>query len=202
MLLFLDVISPIPEFCLIEDNKVVLKRKIITNSNENLSDNIVEVYLKIKEDMSLSSKLTKIAITIGPGSFTSLRVGAAFISALKISKNLPYYEISVEDFFNFELDSQQKEKTAFFLSSSKNQKFLIISNKNIIEYFKVETSDIKIPEQIDKIYYNFQNINCNKEVFQIKFDFLEFILQNYKKFNFKKNGIIKPIYISNNKILN
>ena len=85
MLLFLDVISPIPEFCLIEDNKVVLKRKIITNSNENLSDNIVEVYLKIKEDMSLSSKLTKIAITIGPGSFTSLRVGAAFISALKIS---------------------------------------------------------------------------------------------------------------------
>ena len=42
MLLFLDVISPIPEFCLIEDNKVVLKRKIITNETDRLSDNIIQ----------------------------------------------------------------------------------------------------------------------------------------------------------------
>ena len=34
MLLFLDVISPIPEFFIIEDNKVILQRKIINKESE------------------------------------------------------------------------------------------------------------------------------------------------------------------------
>ena len=80
---------------------------------------------------------------------------------------------------------------------------LIYDRNNHLLVANTKAYDIMIiPKQIDKIYYNYQNINCNKEIFQIKFDFLEFILQNYKNFNFKKNGIINPIYISNNKILN
>jgi len=46
MLLFLDVISPIPEFLLIEDNKVILQRKIINKESEKLSDNIFLYSLK------------------------------------------------------------------------------------------------------------------------------------------------------------
>ncbi len=88
MLLFLDVISPLPEFFLIEDNKVIFSRKIIENTSEKLSDNILETYIQIDKDLNLSKNLKKISITIGPGSYTSLRVGAAFISGLYISKNL------------------------------------------------------------------------------------------------------------------
>ena len=43
MLLFLDVISPLPEFCVIDDNKVILKEKIIQNETDRLSDNIIPV---------------------------------------------------------------------------------------------------------------------------------------------------------------
>ena len=40
MLLFLDVVSPIPEFFIIEDNKLIFQRKIIVNESEKLSDKI------------------------------------------------------------------------------------------------------------------------------------------------------------------
>ena len=51
MLLFLDVISPIPEFCVIDDNKVILQEKIIQNETDRLSDNIIQSYIEI--DLSL-----------------------------------------------------------------------------------------------------------------------------------------------------
>ena len=38
----------------------------------------------------------KIAITSGPGSYTSLRVGSAFISAINISRNIQFSQISAK----------------------------------------------------------------------------------------------------------
>ena len=61
MLLFLDVISPIPEFLLIEDNKVILQRKIINKESDKLSDNIFEIYMQINNHYNLDQKLKKIS---------------------------------------------------------------------------------------------------------------------------------------------
>ena len=101
MLLFLDIISPIPEFCVIDDNKVILKEKIIQNETDRLSDNIIHSYIGIDKRLNLTQNLKKISTTIGPGSYTSLRVGSAFISGLMISRKIPYYPLSIEDIFNF-----------------------------------------------------------------------------------------------------
>ena len=106
MLLFLDVISPIPEFFVIEDNKVIIKRKIIANQSDKLSDNIFESYIKMYEETKLRQKLKKVAMTIGPGSYTSLRVGAAFISGLVISKNLSFCPISIDDIIKIKLNKK------------------------------------------------------------------------------------------------
>ena len=57
MLLFLDVVSSIPEFSLIEDNKVILRRKIIREETEKLSDNIFEVYTQINKEVNLQQNL-------------------------------------------------------------------------------------------------------------------------------------------------
>ena len=91
MLLFLDVVSPIPEIFIIEENKLVFSEKIISKESEKLSDNIFQTYLKLNKDLNLSKNLTKIAITNGPGSYTSLRVGSAFVSGLKISRFINLY---------------------------------------------------------------------------------------------------------------
>ena len=203
MFLFLDVISPIPEFFIIEDNKVIYQRKIITNVSDKLSDNIFENYTEINNNFNLTDNLKKIAITIGPGSYTSLRVGAAFISGLQISKNLEFYPLSITDIYKFKLKTYKEEDLGFFICSSKNQNFFCtMSNQQNIEYTKIEDDTYLVADNITKIFYNYRQFDTTKKVKQYKFSFIEEILMNYNTIEFLKNTIINPIYVSNNKILN
>ncbi len=204
MLLFLDVISPLPEFFVIEDNKLILQRKIIQNSDDKLSDNIIQTYNKINNDLNLTKNLKKISATIGPGSYTSLRVGAAFMSAINISKNLMFCPITIVDIIKFQSKHFQLQDLAVFISSANNQEFICYVNKNEeLRCEKIENNEYGIPANIKTIFYNNRKINITlNNTKLIKFYFIEEILKNINKLKFFKNTVIKPIYISNNKILN
>ena len=203
MLLFLDIISSIPEFCVIDDNKLILQQKIIQDETDKLSDNIIQSYIEIDKRLNLTKNLTKISTTIGPGSYTSLRVGSAFISGLMISRKIPYYPFSIEDILNFNITKYSKNNLAVFITSSNNQKFLCYKTKHYeMKYFKIENNKYSIPKNIDLILFNKSKINENNELEQLKFSFFEEFYNNYNNLIFKKNIIIKPIYISNNQLLN
>ena len=125
MLLFFDVISTIPEFYLIEEKKVIL------NSELNLTQN-----------------LKKIVITNGPGSYTSLRVGSAFVAGLSISKNLTVCEISAQDIIMFKSKNRDINKVCVFIASANDQQFLCTMNN----LFKIENNTVNekkvfIPEK-------------------------------------------------------
>ena len=204
MFLFLDVVNPIQEFFIFDDKKLILSKKIIYNDSQKLSDYIFQSYIEINTQLNLNKYITKVGITIGPGSFTSLRVGAALISGIYISKNLPFCTISAYDIINFKSEKKLLQNTGVFMHSANDQKFFCNLNKDkIIEYSKIEDKEFSLPKNIDLIYYNhkkmdLQSTNCN----QIKFSFEDEVLKNLEKLKFITNNIIKPIYISNNSILN
>ena len=203
MLLFLDLISSIPEFCVIDDNKVILQQKITQSETDKLSDNIIQSYIEIDKRLNLTKNLKRISTTIGPGSYTSLRVGSAFISGLMISRKIPYYPLSIEDILNFNSIKYSKKNLGVFITSSNNQKFLCYKIKdNEMEYYKIENNKYSIPKKIDLILFNKSKIYENNELEQIKFSFFEEFYNNYNNLTFKKDIIIKPIYISNNQLLN
>ena len=203
MLLFLDIISSIPEFCVIDDNKVILQQKITLDETDRLSDNIIQSYIEIDKRLNLTKNLKKISSTIGPGSYTSLRVGSAFISGLMISRKIPYYPLSIEDILTFNSIRHSKKNLGVFITSSNNQKFLCYKiRENKMEYYKIENNKYLIPSHIDLILFNKSKINEINKLEQIKFSFFEEFYRNYNSLTFKKNMIIKPIYISKNQILN
>ena len=203
MLLFLDIISSIPEFCVIDDNKIILQQKITQSETDKLSDNIIQSYIEIDKRLNLTKNLKKISTTIGPGSYTSLRVGSAFISGLMISRNIPYHPLSIEDIINFKAIQHSKENLGVFITSSNNQKFLCYKIKdNKMEYYKIENNKYSIPNHIELILFNKTEINVNNRLEQIQFSFFDEFYKNYNNFIFKKNIIIEPIYISNNQLLN
>ena len=202
MLLFLDVISSIPEFCVIDDNKVILQQKITKDETDKLSDNIIQSYIEIDKCLNLTKNLTKISTTIGPGSYTSLRVGSAFISGLMISRKISYYPLSIEDILKFNSIKYSKKNLGVFITSSNNQKFLCYKIKDSeMEYYKIENNKYSIPKNIDLILFNKSKIDENNKLEHIKFSFFEEFYNNYNNLTFKKD-IIKPIYISNNQLLN
>ncbi len=203
MLLFLDIISSIPEFCVIDDNKVILQEKIIQNKTDKLSDNIIQSYIAIDKHLNLTQNLKKISTTIGPGSYTSLRVGSAFVSGLMISRKIPYYPLSIDDILNFNSKKYYKKNLGVFITSSNDQQFLCYKNKdNVMEYNKIENNKYSIPKHIELILFNKTEINENNKLQQIQFSFFEEFYKNYNNLTFKKNIIVKPIYISNNQLLN
>jgi len=203
MLLFLDIISSIPEFSVIDDNKVILQDKIIQSEAEKLSDNIIQSYTEIDKRLNLTKNLKGISTTVGPGSYTSLRVGSAFISGLMISRKIPYCPLFIEDILNFNTKKYSKKSLGIFISSSNNQKFLCYKNKNnLMEYKKIENNKYLIPKYIDLILFNKIKINEDNKFEQIQFSFFEEFFRNYKNLKFTNDSIIKPIYISNNQLLN
>ena len=203
MLLFLDIISSIPEFCVIDDNKIILQQKITQSETDKLSDNIIQTYIEIDKQLNLTKNLKKISTTIGPGSYTSLRVGSAFVSGLMISRKISYYPLSIDDILNFNSKKYYKKNLGVFITSSNDQKFLCYKNKdNVMEYNKIENNKSSIPKHIELILFNKTEINENNKLQQIQFSFFEEFYKNYNNLNFKKNIIINPIYISNNQLLN
>ena len=201
MFLFLDVASPISEFHLINDKKIIDSIKITNKTDQKLSDLLIPTYLQIDNDYNLSKKLKKLIITIGPGSYTALRVGASFIAGLSQSMNLPVAVISTTTIYKY-LSDTNKEIGIYF-ESSNNQKFFLYKKNSEFIHEKIDKQNFQIPELVSFVFYNFYipkfiDIKIKSEIFSIKKN----VLENLHKLEFSKNLIIKPIYISNNSILN
>ncbi len=204
MLLFLDVISPIPEFSIIEDNKIIYQCKIVINESEKLSDNIIQKYIKIDKELNLNKKLTKLAMTIGPGSYTSLRVGASFLSGLCISMDLKYCPITISTILKSKTNKYKNKNVGIYIYSSNDQEFFCnLNTSNEIIYKKLDKSINDLPKDLEVIFYNTKEYHDPIRKFeQNKFSFVNEYISNKSEFIFKSNTIIKPIFISNNQTLN
>ena len=201
MFLFLDVASPISEFHLINDKKIIDSIKITNKTDQKLSDLLIPTYIKIENDYKLSKKLKKLIITIGPGSYTALRVGASFISGLSQSMNLPVAVISNKTIYKHLSDTHKK--IGIYFESSNNQKFFLYKKNSEFIHVKIENQNFAIPEFISCVFYNFDlpkfiDTKIKSEIFSFKKE----VLENLHKLEFNKNLPITPIYISNNNMLN
>jgi tRNA A37 threonylcarbamoyladenosine modification protein TsaB len=201
MFLLLDVASPIPEFHLINDKKIIDSIKIIDNNDQKLSDLLIPTYLEIDTAYKLSDNLKKLIITIGPGSYTALRVGASFIAGLSQSMNLPVSAVSILTIHNHL--SEPRNHIGIYFESSNKQKFFSYKKNYQFIHEKIDNMSYVMPKSVFKVIYNltlpdFINKNTQSEIFSIKNN----VIENLDKLEFDKDLIIKPIYISNNTILN
>ena len=204
MILYLDVVSSIPEFSIIEDNKIIFSTKIIHSVDEKLSDNIIPKYLEMNKSFKFQKNLKGLIITTGPGSYTSLRVGAAFIAGLKYSKNIKIASVSSEIISKFLISDNNKINELVYINSANSQNFISLqNNKNIFTHYKIDNEYANLPKEVKKIYFNEKPLkNQLNNIKYEKFNLNSLVVQNLNKINFNNKNLIKPIYISNNKLLN
>ena len=88
MILFLDTVSPLPVFSVIKENKVIKSIQILKNNSNKISDCIIPAYFTLQNQLQINDKIEKLIVCTGPGSFTALRVGIAFMYGLSISKKI------------------------------------------------------------------------------------------------------------------
>ena len=100
MILFLDTVSPLPEFSVIKENNIIMSIQILNENCKKISDRIIPVYLELQKKLQINDKIEKLIVCTGPGSFTALRVGIAFMYGLSISKKIPLLGIASFDLFS------------------------------------------------------------------------------------------------------
>ena len=209
MILFLDTVSPLPEFSLIGDNKIIFSKKIINNHHEKMSDYLIKSYTDLEKKFSLDQKLENLIINIGPGSYTSLRIGIAFFSGLSLSYQIDLKGIPCVDFYKYLISKDDLLLTGIYIHSANNQKFICIYDQKKEHYniHKIESfneiENFKIKKVISNTEFNKNNSNFFKNIKYQSISFKEIIIKNLDAIMKLENSkIIEPIYISNNKILN
>ena len=213
MILFLDTVSSLPEFSIIEDNKIIHSNQILSNQNEKMSDLLIPSYLSIEKKYNLKSKLQLLLINTGPGSYTALRVGISFFSGLSLSQNIDIIGLPCIDLFSFIIPNEELIFSGVCISSSNDQNFIYFFDLKVNQ-FKIKKIEKNRPldkQDIDlsilkKIYINEslqENLNILPDVEVKVIKFSKLVNQNIKKIEkYTKNEIIEPLYFSNNKILN
>ena len=177
------------------------------SKERKLSDCIIPTYLEIENNLKLKKNLKSVIVTTGPASFTSLRVGVSFMLGLHFSKEINIAGVSSEDLLNFKINKNPKINCGIYIISANNQKFISYKNFNSgHKYTKLENNTDNSLEEINSLnilYYNHEPLNINlKNLEQKKYNIKNSILLNIDKIKYNNIDILKPIYISNNQILN
>ena len=211
MILFFDTVSRLPEFCLIEDNKILFSKKVIDDHDDKMSDCIVPIYVELEKEFKLGKKLQYLITVTGPGSYTALRVGIAFLSGLSLSMKIPLIGLPCVDLFQYVINANEKKSTAIYICSSKNQKFICLYSESMNECIinKVEKSGMPYifdTSTVNTLLTNDDSVLADpllpKNIECKYFDFKKIVLQHIRTILLlPRQDIIDPIYISNNKIL-
>ena len=210
MKLYLDIISPKPKFILFDNNNLIKTLELLDKKKSKISDSIDIKYLELSNKYNFARKLSHLYICIGPASYTALRVGISFLLGLSYSLNIPLISFKYETFLKHYIKRNHYFNTVIFIFSSQNQNFIFYPKNKIKKY---EIEKIRYDELMKNkkifLYKNcLINTNLSRKILDKinkKFDNTK-ILECSDYFNFFKNNVkdnkklIKPLYISDNKI--
>ncbi|MCX7994231.1 MAG: tRNA (adenosine(37)-N6)-threonylcarbamoyltransferase complex dimerization subunit type 1 TsaB [candidate division WOR-3 bacterium] len=158
-ILGIDTSTTVFSVCLSEDNKILYEVVRERTYWYNQSDG--NLFNLIKNLMNTSEKIDAIALTIGPGMFTSLRVGLAIAKGLYLSRNIPICGVNtlevianslqIPDFIKDEyiispvMEAFQKEIfTAFFTRRERVSKDLIFTPEEFFKFIRHKFNRKKI----------------------------------------------------------
>ena len=202
MIFFIDTVSLKPHISLIKDNNIINSTKIPTNFP--VSDAIIQELEKIMKNNLKSLKIELIAVCVGPGSYTSLRIGISVAIGLKHSFNIPVLGFSANEvLLSYSRLNNLKKNICIYVQSLNNQSFLTLydkQNNQIIKTQKFESKENIEPyfSKSDTILISNENISNNLFSNYKKLDIN--IVELYKAFNStkdfnNKNDNISPIYV-------
>ena len=183
----IETITDICSISLFNNNKKI----DLLESSENFahSKNLPLLFNKIikKNKISLSS-LKFLAISIGPGSYTGIKIGVNFTKGLAYSLNIPIVPVNSIDSLNFSINQKGKYYIALFYQKFKDglaesdqlcDRVLKLDKYKIFGYQLHNTGKIKY----NKIQPSSLNTGC-------------YAIENYKKLATKDYGSITSICLS------
>ncbi|HEU64038.1 MAG: tRNA threonylcarbamoyladenosine biosynthesis protein TsaB [Candidatus Anoxychlamydiales bacterium] len=187
--LIIDTTLETSYIILIEDNEIIFLKKIKNNLSKNLFLDLQNI---LNETNTTLPSLSYIATSIGPGSFTSLRVGANISKTFSYVKKIPL--ISYISMHAYSPDEDSKFLVAFDAKSEGLYLVEAEKSKNFIKYLS-EPSLFSFNKAKELIEKNEIVISPHADVLKNKFE------TNGNKFEFKELDPLRLIDITNKKYI-
>lgn len=144
-ILAVDTSSKICAVAILEDNKVIDEIKL--DNGKTHSENLMPIIKEILDRNSLNlSNFNLIAVSVGPGSFTGIRIGIATIKPMAEVYNLPVASVTSLETLARNIENKEKDFTIISLIDAKN-------NQVYAGFFDTEYNlkEEEIAEDIDEV---------------------------------------------------
>tara|TARA_Y100001970_G_scaffold11681_1_gene13466 strand:- start:359 stop:967 length:609 start_codon:yes stop_codon:yes gene_type:complete len=176
-----------------------IRDKFSTDDYNSHSKVLPEYLSKVNSIYDLED-FNGISVSIGPGSYTGLRIGLSLAKGIAFSKEIPLIPITTFDIINHSIVAKgnywilvHSHREFYFAQEYKDSKK--VSNASLIDINKLGNSDV---------YYSGKKIdNDQKDKINIKLDsnvMLQIAMQNYKNLCVYDINSVSPNYISNVKL--
>ena len=193
-LLAIDTSTDICSVCLAINNIIIdCQEKNITNNHSKFLPVIVDKI--IQKNKIKYSEIDYFILSIGPGSYSGLKVGSSFVKGLAFSQNKPIIPINTIELLNFKIE----EKSNYYVAIYSHRDYVyyqeFLNNKPIGNQLCKSITNLK---KI-KIYgYNLNKINGIKfiECIPSARNLITYIQNNNYLLTKSQNIDITPIYLS------
>ena len=188
----IDAVTEKSNISLFIDNQCVSEY----NNCENSSHLPKAIKLSMEENNVDLKELDYIAVTIGPGSYTGIRVGLSISQGIAYSLSIPIVPVNTMDYLHHKsIYLEDKDKIVGFPSYGDNLIYFTINDgiksKNKVtdvKYFK----DKKVfGAQLDKFgdIFEYEEINISSKLIGL------YSIENYSQLATKEMNSVSPIYL-------
>ena len=171
----------------------------LVDSKEH-SKNLPHIISQCMNDFDDYCEVDAFAVSVGPGSFTSIRISLSIIKGLTLGLKNKIIPVSTLEAMNYSVND--KGIHHIVLNSFKEKCFVqkFKGSAPIDEPFILDMKDV---EKIDNVYMHSKkaNITNNNFINPSAISLGNYAIENYKKLVKKYNEKIKPIYLSENKFV-
>lgn len=155
--LFIDTSNSFINIYIINDNNVLVYKKVETL--KDMANTIMPLIREAFNEVKLDIKdIDKIFVTIGPGSFTGIRVGITVAKTISYCLNIPVYPISTLEYLssintNYSkiisiIDARRNNVFAGFYDSKLNK----LEDEKLVGYNSIDITDDTVVVSYDGIY--------------------------------------------------
>lgn len=208
-ILAIDTTSKICSTAILEDEKVIDENTI--NNGLTHSENLMPLIVELLERNNIKlSDINLIAVCVGPGSFTGIRIGIATIKPMAEVYNIPIASVTSLECLGV---SNKADTIISLIDARNNQVYAGIFDKNINLKEEYMADDINIVldkiKKCDDIIFVGDGSILHKELILNKFENAKFSENNeqnainigligYKKYlekDLKNADTVQPIYL-------
>ena len=199
--------------CIAKD-ETVLQYYFSDDQKSNASNLHIAIADLLQKENLTPKNLDAVAVTIGPGSYTGLRIGLATAKGLCYALNIPLITIGTLEMMAFYAIKENNEEDCLYcpmIDARRMEVFAAIYDKYLYEVIKPKALiiDLQIFEKVldnKKVLFfgngmnKYENINIYKNAFFLRdnnfYKYLSIIsLNKYISVMFANTGYVEPLYV-------